>query len=68
MRVNGMGPEIFKYLMVGGYAALVYWLSWLGMRRTRSADVFRRSYLGVGSPFFGDDDAFFLSATVEYRF
>ena len=35
-----MGPEIFKYLMVGGYALLVYWLSWLGMRRTRSVEGF----------------------------
>lgn len=35
-----MTPEIFKYLMVGGYALLVYWLSWLGMRRTRSMEGF----------------------------
>lgn len=35
-----MSPEIFKYLMVGGYALLVYWLSWLGMRRTRSVEGF----------------------------
>ena len=35
-----MSPEIFKYLMVGGYALLVYWLSFLGMRRTRSVEGF----------------------------
>ncbi len=31
-----MSPEIFKYLLVAAYALLVYWLSFLGMRRTRS--------------------------------
>ena len=31
-----MTPELFKYLIVGGYAVLVYWLSWVGMRRTSS--------------------------------
>jgi len=35
-----MTPEIFKYLMVGAYALLVYWLSWMGMRRTRSVEGF----------------------------
>ncbi|TDG15528.1 sodium:solute symporter family protein [Seongchinamella unica] len=35
-----MSPEIFKYLIVGAYALLVYWLSWLGMRRTRSVEGF----------------------------
>ena len=35
-----MTPEIFKYLIVGAYALLVYWLSWLGMRRTRSVEGF----------------------------
>ena len=35
-----MTPELFKYLVVGGYALLVYWLSWLGMRRTRSVEGF----------------------------
>ena len=33
-------PDIFKYLIVGAYALLVYWLSWLGMRRTRSVEGF----------------------------
>jgi iron complex outermembrane receptor protein len=33
----------------------------------RSADVFRGSYLGVGSPFFGNDDAIFLGATSDYE-
>ncbi len=31
-----MSPELFKYLVVAAYALLVYWLSWRGMRRTRS--------------------------------
>lgn len=31
-----MTPDLFKYLVVGSYVGLVYWLSWLGMRRTRS--------------------------------
>lgn len=35
-----MSPELFKYLIVGAYALLVYWLSWLGMRRTRSVEGF----------------------------
>ena len=35
-----MSPEIFKYLTVGSYALLVYWLSWVGMRRTRSVEGF----------------------------
>ncbi len=30
-----MSAEIFKYLFTGAYVALVYWLSWVGMRRTK---------------------------------
>lgn len=30
-----MTPELFKYLLTGGYVALVFYLSWVGMRRTR---------------------------------
>jgi len=30
-----MSAELFKYLLTGGYVALVYWLSWVGMRRTK---------------------------------
>ncbi len=30
-----MTPDIFKYLLLGFYVILVYWLSWIGMRRTR---------------------------------
>ena len=33
----------------------------------RSADVFRGSYLGIGSPFFGNDDAVFLGATSDFE-
>lgn len=33
---------------------------------TRSADVFRGSYLGTGSPFLGNEDAVFLGATSDY--
>ncbi|MEP0200906.1 MAG: sodium:solute symporter family protein [Halioglobus sp.] len=35
-----MTPEIFKYLLVAVYALLIYWLSWLGMRRTRTVEGF----------------------------
>ena len=35
-----MTAEIFKYLVTGGYAILVYWLSWIGMRRTSSVEGF----------------------------
>jgi sodium/pantothenate symporter len=35
-----MSPEIFKYVIVGSYALLVYWLSWQGMRRTSSVEGF----------------------------
>lgn len=35
-----MTPEIFKYLLVAVYVLLVYWLSWLGMRRTRTVEGF----------------------------
>lgn len=35
-----MSPEIFKYVIVGVYALLVYWLSWKGMRRTSSVEGF----------------------------
>jgi SSS family solute:Na+ symporter/sodium/pantothenate symporter len=31
---------LFKYLLIGGYALLVYWLSWVGMRKTSSAEGF----------------------------
>ncbi len=30
-----MSVEIFKYLVTAGYVLLVYWLSWIGMRRTK---------------------------------
>lgn len=35
-----MSVEIFKYLIIGSYVALVYWLSWMGMRRTRDISGF----------------------------
>lgn len=35
-----MTPELFKYLLVGGYALLVYGLSVIGLRRTRSVQGF----------------------------
>jgi sodium/pantothenate symporter len=35
-----MSPEFFKYALTLGYAALVYWLSFIGMRRTRSVEGF----------------------------
>ncbi|MEQ8952754.1 MAG: sodium:solute symporter family protein, partial [Gammaproteobacteria bacterium] len=35
-----MSVGIFKYLLVGSYVLLVYWLSWLGMRRTRDISGF----------------------------
>lgn len=30
-----MSPDLFKYLLLGLYVIAVYWLSWIGMRRTR---------------------------------
>jgi SSS family solute:Na+ symporter/sodium/pantothenate symporter len=30
-----MTPQIFKYLLCFGYVAIIYYLSWIGMRRTR---------------------------------
>ena len=42
----------------------------VGVRYTedeRSVEVFRGSYLGIGSPFFGNDDAVFLGATSDYE-
>lgn len=35
-----MSAEIFKYVVTGSYVLLVYWLSWLGMRRTRDLSGF----------------------------
>lgn len=35
-----MSVEIFKYLLAISYVALVYWLSWFGMRRTRDISGF----------------------------
>ena len=35
-----MTAELFKYLVTGGYAILVYWLSWIGMRSTSSVEGF----------------------------
>ena len=35
-----MDATLFKYLLIGGYALLVYWLSWVGMRKTASAEGF----------------------------
>ena len=30
-----MTPEVFKYLLCGVYVVVIYWLSWVGMRRTK---------------------------------
>lgn len=30
-----MTTEIFKYALTGSYVVLIYWLSWVGMRKTR---------------------------------
>ena len=30
-----MTPDLFKYLLTLAYVVLVFWLSWIGMRRTR---------------------------------
>ncbi len=35
-----MTPEIFKYTITFGYVALVYYLSWVGMRRTKDVKGF----------------------------
>lgn len=35
-----MDATLFKYLLIAGYAVLVYWLSWVGMRKTDSAEGF----------------------------
>ncbi len=35
-----MDATLFKYLLIGGYAVLVYWLSYMGMRKTSSAESF----------------------------
>ena len=35
-----MTPEVFKYALVLAYVGLVYWLSWIGMRRTRDMQGF----------------------------
>ena len=35
-----MTPEIFKYALMGLYVVAVYWLSWIGMRRTRDLQGF----------------------------
>lgn len=35
-----MSPELFKYLITGAYAVLVYALSYVGMRRTSSVEGF----------------------------
>jgi SSS family solute:Na+ symporter/sodium/pantothenate symporter len=35
-----MSTEIFKYALTGGYVVLVYWLSWVGMRRTKDISGF----------------------------
>ncbi len=35
-----MTAEIFKYVLTGSYIVLVYWLSWVGMRRTKDISGF----------------------------
>ena len=35
-----ISTEVFKYVLTGGYVALVYWLSWIGMRRTQDISGF----------------------------
>lgn len=35
-----MSPLVFAVLLMGIYAALIYWLSYVGMRRTQSAEGF----------------------------
>lgn len=46
------------------------WSLTVGGRYTedeRSADIFRASYLGIGSPQLGNDQAFFLAATSDFE-
>lgn len=33
--IKTMSVEIFKYVLIALYVVLVYWLSWVGMRRTK---------------------------------
>lgn len=35
-----MTTEVFKYSLTGGYVLLIYWLSWIGMRKTRDISGF----------------------------
>ena len=35
-----MSADLFKYLLLGGYVVIVYWLSWVGLRRTRDLQGF----------------------------
>lgn len=35
-----MTPEIFKYLLTAIYIVIIFWLSWLGMRRTKDLQGF----------------------------
>jgi len=35
-----MVTEVFKYLVSGSYVLLVYWLSWIGMRKTKDISGF----------------------------
>ncbi len=35
-----LSVDVFKYLLTGLYVALVYWLSWVGMRRTKNISGF----------------------------
>lgn len=35
-----ISATVFKYVLTGGYVALVYWLSWVGMRRTQDISGF----------------------------
>jgi len=57
---------LFKYLLVGSYAILVYWLSYIGMRKTNSATSFAISNKDMSPVLIGITLAASISSTATF--
>jgi len=61
-----MTPEIFKYLICGIYIVAIYWLSWIGMRRTKDIRGFSIGNKDMGPVLIGITFAASVASTATF--
>ncbi|WP_317932177.1 sodium:solute symporter family protein [Halioxenophilus sp. WMMB6] len=61
-----MTPELFKYLLCGVYVVIIYWLSWVGMRRTRDIRSFSIGNKDMGPVLIGITFAASVASTATF--